>query len=102
MLVEFLHEGILFKLKTYSVNGEVLTLLTNYLHERYQTVELNGQTSSWELDNSGVSQGSALGPLFFLTYINDLPGNLESNSKIFAMIPPFFTKFLINLSLVQL
>ena len=55
MLVEFLHEGILVKLKTYSVNGEVLTLLTNYLHERCQTVELNGQTSSWELDNSGVS-----------------------------------------------
>ena len=92
MLVEFLHEGILVKLKTYSVNGEVLTLLTNYLHERYQTVELNGQTSSWELDNSGESQGSALGPLFFLTYINDLPGNLESNSKIFAYDTSLFYK----------
>ena len=40
------HEGILFKLKAYGVNGEVLTLLTNYLHERYQSVLLNGQTSS--------------------------------------------------------
>ena len=36
------HEGILLKLKTYDVNGEVLTLLTNYLHERYQRAVLNG------------------------------------------------------------
>ena len=40
------HEGILFKLKTYGVNGEASTLLTNNLHERYQRVVLNGQTSS--------------------------------------------------------
>ena len=50
------HEVILFKLKTCGVNGEVLTLLTNYLHERYQRVLLNGQTSSWELVKSGVPQ----------------------------------------------
>ena len=47
------YEGILFKLKTYGVNGEVLILLTNYLHERYQSVVLKGQTSSWELVKSG-------------------------------------------------
>ena len=78
------HEGILFKLKTYGVNGKVLNLLTNYLHERYQRVVLNGQTSSWELLKFGLPQGSVLGPLFFLIYINDLPDNLESNCKIFA------------------
>ena len=62
----------------------MLTSLTNYLHERYQEVVLNGQTSSWELVKSGVPQGSVLGPLFFLIYINDLSDNLESNCKIFA------------------
>ena len=96
------HEGILFKLKTYGVNGEVLTLLTNYLHERYQRVLLNGQTSSWELVKSGVPQASVLGPLLFLIYINYLPNNLQQNPtvKYLLMIPPFFTKFSINMSLV--
>ena len=48
------HDEILFKLKTYGVNGEVLTLLTNYLLDRYQRVVLDRQTSSWELYKSGV------------------------------------------------
>ena len=48
------HERILFKLKTHGVNAKVLNLLTNYLHERYQRVPLNGRTSSWELVKSGV------------------------------------------------
>ena len=47
-------DKILFKLKTYGVNDEVLTLLANYLHDRYQRVVLDGQTSSWELYKSGV------------------------------------------------
>ena len=77
-------EGILFKLRTCGINGELLTLPTNYLHERYQRIVLNGKTSSWELVKSGVPQGSVLGPIFFLIYINDLPDNFESNCKIFA------------------
>ena len=69
------HERILFKLKTYCVSGKVLTLLTNYLHERCQSLVLNGQNSSWELVKSGVPQKFVLGALFFLIYINDLPDN---------------------------
>ena len=78
------HEGILFELKPYGVNDKVLTLLTNNLHERYQRVLLNGQTFSWELVKSGVPQGSVVGPLLFLIYINYLPDNLEYNCKIFS------------------
>ena len=92
------HEGILFKLKTYGVNGKVLTLLTNYLYERYQRVLLNGQTSSWELVKSRVPQGSVLGSLFFLT----CQITLNPTVKYVLMTPPFFAKFLINMSLVQL
>ena len=70
----------------------MLTLLINYLHERYQRVVLNGQTFSWELVKSGVPQESILGPLLFLIYINDLPDNLKSNCKIFADDTSLFYK----------
>ena len=70
----------------------ILTLFTNYLHERYQRVVLNGQTSSCELVKSGVPQGSILGPPFFLICINDLPDNFESNCKIFGDDTSLFYK----------
>ena len=78
------HEGLLFKLKCYGVEGGILKLLENYLHNRKQRVLLNGQNSSWEDVNAGVPQGSILGPLLFLIYINDLPDNLVSVAKLFA------------------
>ena len=62
----------------------MLTMLPNYLDERYQSVILNEQFSSRELIKSGVHQGSALHPLFFLIYINYLPDNRESRRKVFA------------------
>ena len=88
------HEGILFKLKPIRVNGKMLTLLTNNLHERYQRVVLYEETSLWELVKSGVPQESVLGPLFFLICINDLTDNLESNCKISADDTSLFYKVL--------
>ena len=70
--------------ETYGTKGEVLNLLRNYLHERYQSAVLHGQTSSRELIKPGVPQGSVLGPLMFLIYINDLPDNIQSTCKIFV------------------
>ena len=55
-------------------------------------VVLNGQTSQWRKINSGVPQGSVLGPLLFLIYINDLPDRL---TKIFADDASLFQRFLI-------
>ena len=62
----------------------MLNLIESFLNERYQRVVLNGQHSEWEEIKAGVPQGSILGPLLFLIYINDLSDNLESDVKLFA------------------
>ena len=78
------HEGLLYRLKCYGVEGGSYKLIENYLKNRKQRVVLNGQHSSWANVNAGVPQGSILGPLLFLIYINDLPDNLNSVAKLFA------------------
>ena len=78
------HKGLLFKLKSYGVEGNAYKILKDYLSNRKQRVLLNGQFSSWLPINAGVPQGSVLGPLLFLIYINDLSDNLISESKLFA------------------
>ena len=78
------HEGLLYKLKNNGINGNALQLAESFLHDRRQTVVLNGQSSSWLSIRAGVPQGSVLGPLLFLIYINDLPQGLNSEVKLFA------------------
>ena len=86
------HDGFIFKLKAYGIEGELLSLLENYLQNREQRVALNGQTSEWRKINSEIPQGSLLGPLLFLIYINDLPDGLTSICKIFADDTPLISK----------
>ena len=88
------HIGLLFKLKAYGVDDGLLSLLENYLENRKQRVILNGQTSEWREINSGVPQGSLLGPPLFFIYINDLPDGATSICKIFAYDTSLFSKVL--------
>ena len=78
------HQGLLYKLKQNGISGNLLETLTDFLKDRKQRVVLNGQNSSWANIEAGVPQGSILGPLLFLIYINDLPDNLSTNVKLFA------------------
>ena len=78
------HKGLLFKLYHAGVQGRLLEWFTDYFSNRYQRVVLNGSYSDLSMLKAGVPQGSILGPLLFLVYINNIVDNLESNINLFA------------------
>ena len=86
------HDGLIYKLKQMGIEGDLVKLLGDYLSNRFQRVVLNGQESGWKKINAGVPQGSVLGPLLFLVYINDLTDNISSNIKLFADDSSLFTR----------
>ena len=60
------HKGLLFKLKSNGIEGNLYNLIESFLCDHFQRVILNGQNSKWEKISAGVPQGSILGPLLFL------------------------------------
>ena len=78
------HEGLLFKLKSIGISDSLLLWFRDYLAIRKQRVVLPGAASSWKHIKAGVPQGSILGPLLFLIYINDIVEDIHSCIRLFA------------------
>ena len=79
------HEILLCKLNKYGISGVELSWFKSYLSDRKQSCFLNGESSSFKFVECGIPQGSCLGPLLFIIYINDLPNTFKNTTpSIFA------------------
>ena len=88
------HFRLLQKLKAYGVEGDLLNWIQHFLMGRKQRVSVNGILSDWVIVLSGIPQGSVLGPILFVIFINDLPDMVKSTAKIFADDTKIFNRIL--------
>jgi hypothetical protein len=78
------HRGLIYKLELLDVEDPLLKWLKSYLFGRKQRVIIDGQSSDWNEIEAGVPQGSVLGSLLFLIYINDITQDLQCDSFLYA------------------
>ena len=78
------HEHLLFKLEHHGIDGRALQWFRNFLTGRMQRVVICGTYSSWSPVLSGVPQGTILGPVLFILYVNDISPGILSTVKLYA------------------
>ena len=84
------HRGLIAKLRSIGVEGNLLNWFISYLSCRKQRVIIEGMHSDWRNIEAGVSLGLVLGPLLFLIYVNDLPTTISSNCFFFLFADDCF------------
>ena len=77
------HKRVMERLKLYGINAQLLVWIENFLCYRKRVI-VDGQSSEFANVISGVPQGTVLGPILFLNYINNLPDNLESPVRLYV------------------
>lgn len=78
------HQRLLKKMKNLGITGKTLSWISAFLNNRRQCVRVDNEYSSWKNVVSGIPQGSVLGPILFVIFINDMPDAVESLCLLFA------------------
>ena len=78
------HQRLIHKLKAHDIGNDVINWIEKWLTHRRQRVIVDGEISNWKSVLSGVPQGSVLGPILFLIYINDLEDDISGKVLKFA------------------